>query len=36
MDWGLTAISCCVTEEHRHLFKNLQLWKLPTQEEALA
>jgi hypothetical protein len=31
-DWGLTAISCCLTENERHLLKGLQLWKLPTQE----
>lgn len=33
MAWGFTAISCCVTEEQRYMFKNLQLWKLPTREE---
>ena len=32
-DWGLTAISCILTEDQRHLLKGLQLWKLPTQEE---
>lgn len=30
-DWGLTAISCLLTEETRHLLKGLPLWKLPTQ-----
>jgi hypothetical protein len=33
-DWGLTAISVCVTEEHRHLLKGYQLWRLPTQDQA--
>ena len=32
-DWGLTAISCLVTEEQRIHLKGLQLWKLPTQKE---
>lgn len=36
MDWGLTAISCNITQEQRHLFKNLQLWKLTNQEEVIA
>lgn len=36
MNWGLTAISCNITEEQRHLFKQLKLWKLPTQEEVTA
>jgi hypothetical protein len=31
-DWGLTAISCLLTDEQRHLLKHLPLWKLPTQE----
>lgn len=31
-DWGLTAIACCLAEEHRHLLKGLPLWRLPTQE----
>jgi hypothetical protein len=35
-DWGLTAISCLLTEDQRHLLKGLQLWKLPTQEEVAA
>jgi hypothetical protein len=35
-DWGLTAIACLLTEEQRHHLKGLQLWKLPTQEGALA
>lgn len=35
-DWGLTAISCLLTEENRHLLKGLQLWKLPTQPEQQA
>jgi hypothetical protein len=26
MDWGLTAISCLLTEEQRHHLKHLQLW----------
>lgn len=33
-DWGLTSISCCISEEQRHLLKNYQLWRLPTQGEA--
>jgi hypothetical protein len=33
-DWGLTAISCLVTEEERHHLKGLQLWSLPTQEKS--
>lgn len=32
-DWGLTAISCCITQDHRHLFKGLPLWKVPTQKD---
>ena len=32
-NWGLTAISCLLTEETRHVLKGLQLWKLPTQVE---
>jgi len=32
-DWGLTAISCLLTEEQRHHLKGLQLWRLPTQGE---
>jgi hypothetical protein len=35
-DWGLTAIACCLSEEEREHLKGLQLWKLPTQEGALA
>lgn len=35
-DWGLTAISCLLTEDQRHLLKGLQLWKLPTQDEVTA
>ena len=35
-DWGLTAIACLLTEDQRHHLKGLQLWKLPTQEGALA
>lgn len=35
MDWGLTAISCILTEDKRRLLKGLQLWKLPTQGEIL-
>lgn len=35
-DWGLTAIACLLTEDQRHHLKSLQLWKLPTQEGALA
>lgn len=31
-DWGLTAISCCLTEEQRHLLHGFPLWRLPTQE----
>jgi len=31
-DWGLTAISCVLTEDQRFLLKGLQLWRLPTQE----
>ena len=27
-DWGLTAVSCTVTQEQRFLFKHLQLWSL--------
>ena len=30
-DWGLTAISCLLTEADRHHLRGLQLWKLPTQ-----
>ncbi len=26
-DWGLTAISCLLTEEHRALLSHLRLWK---------
>ena len=26
-DWGLTAISCLLTEEHRSLLAHLKLWK---------
>ena len=26
MNWGLTAISCLLTEEQRHHLKSLQLW----------
>ena len=36
LDWGLTAISCILTEDQRHLLKGLRLWKLPTQEGAVA
>lgn len=31
-NWGLTSISCLLTEDQRYLLKGLQLWKLPTQE----
>jgi len=34
MDWGLTAISTCLSEEHRSLLKGFQLWRLPTQEQS--
>ena len=27
MDWGLTSISCMLSEEQRHHLKHLQLWK---------
>ena len=30
-DWGLTSISCLLTEEDRHHLRGLQLWRLPTQ-----
>lgn len=33
LDWGLTAISCILTEDQRHLTKGLQLWRLPTQTQ---
>lgn len=33
-NWGLTAISCLLTEDQRHLLSDLPLWKLPTQEMA--
>lgn len=26
-NWGLTAISCCLTEDQRHLLKELKLWR---------
>ena len=26
-DWGLTAISCLLSEDQRHLLKHLQLWR---------
>lgn len=32
MDWGLTAISCLLTEDLRHHLKGLQLWK-PAQPQ---
>ena len=32
-NWGLTAIACCLSEEQRHLVKNLPLWK--PQKEAI-
>lgn len=32
-DWGLTAISCILHEEDRHLLRGLPLWRLPTQGE---
>ena len=35
-EWGLTAISCLLTEESRHHLKGLQLWRLPTQEKEAA
>lgn len=31
-NWGLTAISCLLTEEQRFHLRDLQLWRLPTQE----
>jgi hypothetical protein len=27
-DWGLTAISCLLTEEQRHHLSDLQLWSV--------
>jgi hypothetical protein len=33
-DWGLTAISCILTEDDRHLLRGLPLWRLPTQGES--
>ena len=30
-DWGLTAISCLLHEEQKHMLSHLKLWRLPTQ-----
>lgn len=33
-DWGLTAISCLLTEDQRHLLKGFPLWRLPSQGQS--
>ncbi len=35
-NWGLTAISCLLTEDQRHMLSDLPLFKLPTQVKELA
>jgi hypothetical protein len=33
-DWGLTAISCLLTEDQRHRLKGFPLWRLPSQGQS--